>query len=114
MYAATNGRNALKEIDELVQRVDPTESMPWRGPNHFLLENGLAELEQFFVQVEIDQYPDELRVTDPDAIPAFVLSVKRRGQEFILRLRDEITKELSDNGFVRITKDSGMFIARAP
>ena len=105
----------MREIDELVYRADPTKDLPIRdGPDRFLLERGSAELEPFFADVALDRYPDELRVTDPDAIPAFVLSGRKLGPETIRRLRSEIAKQIDDSGFVRITKDSGMFIARAP
>src|SRR5262249_7818983 len=74
LYAVTNGRDHLRELDELMAR--------WLRPNAssdhaaaFGLENGAEQLAAGFADVELRLWHDALEVTDAEAIVAYVRSL---------------------------------------
>ena len=60
---STNGREHLKELDELVARHMPGAGWP-DGLAQFTLENAQEVLSGFFREVELEVYPDGLVVTE--------------------------------------------------
>ena len=67
---------------------------------------------QFFADVHIVRYEDELNVTAAEPLVNYILSmttateVKDRRDE----LQQFIERELTEHGVIHISKDSGMFI----
>lgn len=116
-YAATNGVGHMRELRELVQRFDPALQLWEMGSDGwFSLENGKAELVQWFADVRLYRYPDALVVTEAEPLVAFVasmlptpLSGARRTQ-----FMKFVEQELARDGAIRITKDSGLFVAVRP
>jgi len=115
-YATTVGEAHLRELHDLATRFDPA-LVGWGGsPAHsFRLENGAAQLAQFFDRVALQRYDDALVVTEAGPIVAFVASSDPRGLLSGLR-RAEFTRFIerdlqSQGGAIRITKDSGIFEA---
>ena len=114
LIAATNGEDhqgAMKElINEFLGPASPlSQGMP------FSLENGEAQLRPFFSHVELKRLRGELRVTDPAAVVAYVMSVTGapehitgpRLEELWQRVREQITRE----GAFAVQTDVGLFDA---
>src|SRR5439155_8279412 len=66
-YAATVGRNHLRELSALVTRFAP-DWVSWAAaegdPEAFVLENGADQVGRWFPRVELRRYEDELVVTE--------------------------------------------------
>ena len=79
LFATTIGQNHLKEIADLIRRVNPgTDFTSFGRP--FTLENGLEQLKQFFQQVTLSRYYDSLQVTEVKPIIAFILSTSHAAE----------------------------------
>ena len=115
LYLATNGLTHLDELYELQRRFDPAVDFGWSRRAHetFSLDTGSVEVAQFFVDVHLVRYEDELNVTAAEPLVNYILSmtiatkVKNRRDE----LQQFIERELTERGVIRISKDSGMFIS---
>jgi ubiquinone/menaquinone biosynthesis C-methylase UbiE len=116
-YAATNGQNHLRELDELLKKFDPDTMSRWRlGTSQlpFRLENGGDELAQWFSTVRLHRYDSNLVVTEAEPLVAYVLSMfvgPLMGSEKISQFRSLVEQELSAHGAIYITKDTGLFEA---
>jgi SAM-dependent methyltransferase len=85
----------------------------------FSLENGAEQLRGRFGSVDTRIYADELRITDPDAIVDYFLSLNeiREGEQVLVddevgALRDFVAARMARDGEVRATAKSGMFVCR--
>lgn len=107
---ATNGRAHLRQIDDLRRRhgsrsfVDDTAAT-------FGLENGAAQLAVGFETVEVRRFEDHLRVTDADALVAYVRS-SPDGELDIDGLRSEVDAAIRSDGAFTVDKDGGLFFCR--
>ncbi len=115
-FASTNGETHLRELDHLAERFDPGGG-PWTGRDMlgFSLENGAAQLEAWFSDVQLDRYLDDLVVTEAQPFVAYVFSMAterltRPGpaqDAFVAYVEQEIARR----GAIRIHKDTGLFVA---
>ena len=113
-YASTIGQGHLRELDELMQRFDPSAD-PWGAgfADSFLLENGLDQLSEWFPSVTLHRYEDDLVITEAKPLVAYVLSsaaksvLTGRKLEFI----EFVEQELALHDAIYVTKDSGLFEA---
>lgn len=85
----------------------------------FSLANGAAQVGQCFATVETRIHSDELRITDPDAIVDYFLSLNdiREGERVLADdeagpFRDFVAERMAREGVVRATSISGMFVGR--
>ena len=114
VYLATNGHRHLRELYALMQRFDSASTFGWRGQTHelFSLDNGQIELELIFQNVVVRRYEDALVVTEATPLVDYIMSMsssepaQARRQE----LQRFIEREVTTNGPINITKDSGIFI----
>jgi ubiquinone/menaquinone biosynthesis C-methylase UbiE len=113
LIAATGGETHLKEMTEWLRRAgNDKNSSPFALS--FTLENGAEQLEMFFKGVSILRYEDNLHVTELDPLIAYLRSSIRaseNSEEEIAKVKAELEKEISQNGKVFISKDSGLFEA---
>lgn len=109
-YATTNGRKHLRELIELVERVDPY-AYKTIGHSEFNLENGSDQLSQWFSKVELYLYKDSLVVTEVKPLFAYIQSTKRLSNNKLTEFKKIIEKEIALNGAIYITKSSGIFKA---
>ena len=113
LYATTAGEKHLHDLPELVGKFDPKLTEELRWPIEFNLENGVVQLTQWFSHVTVRRYEDSLRVTQAAPLVDYVLSSTRL--ELNVDRRDEfeefIEQELTNNGVIHITKDSGILEA---
>jgi SAM-dependent methyltransferase len=123
LYAATNSRDNMRELDTLVQRfrhapVQGSEtSRPVndsRLPSGFNLEHGAAELSQWFAVVIVHRYADALVVPDAEPLVAYVSSTGRLTEEEVSQFQRHIEADIAQHGPIRISKDVGMFEATQP
>lgn len=113
LFATTVGQNHLKEMGTWIRQVSPASDFASFGST-FNLENGKAQLEQFFSRVIMSRYEDNLQVTEVKPIIAFMLStshVLEMLEEKLAELQSELENELKEKGRIFITKDSGLFEA---
>jgi SAM-dependent methyltransferase len=113
LYAVTNGLEHMREIDDLMAAAGLSEA----GARHsraFGLETGGDQLRSFFGEVEVRHYEDRLEVTDPDAIVAYVLSMSVGRLVDGGALRRDICAVMERDGLFRVSKATGMFVARSP
>ena len=73
-----------------------------------------SQLQEFFPQVEMSRYPDNLKVTEVEPVMAYIRS-GIRAVEFseteLAGIEKELRGQLERHGEIFITKDSGLFLA---
>ncbi|MFZ5857530.1 MAG: class I SAM-dependent methyltransferase [Chloroflexota bacterium] len=112
LFTGTLGRNHMREMWEQLERVAPITRETITSA--FTLENGTAQLQEFFPRVDVFQYEDNLRVTDVSAILAYVRSMTSTAEfseEQFQAIERQFTEAMKMNGEILITKDSGLFVA---
>jgi SAM-dependent methyltransferase len=115
IFASTVGESHMQELDDLAHRVIPD----WKTNGlvfaiDFTLENGAGELAGWFEDIRLERYEDSLLVSEAEPIVAYVFSGRRShmGAERRADFLRYVEKEIHRSGAIRISKDSGMFIAR--
>lgn len=121
-YAATNGERHMAEVYALEDQLSAGQNSGAVPPlrlwsSSFTLENGGASLRRHFATVELRHYPDGLRVTEAQPLVDYVLSMighflRKIPQGSVEALRQQFEEEIRANGYIPITKDSGVFIAQ--
>ncbi len=118
-YATTLGKNNMKELDKLLSCYDDRLKSPLgQLTSIFGLENGAEQLNNSFAEVEMRKYKDSLEISETNPLVNYILSFSNN--KTILKgamlegFREYIDQILEDNGIIKITKDTGIFIARTP
>ena len=87
-----------------------------RSELHFGLENGAEQLGPWFAHVERRDYPDSLLVTEAEPLIAYATSSVlwgTQGDEIATeKLSARIRQQLAEDGAIRISKNSGLFVAQ--
>ena len=86
----------------------------WGTPTlGFSMENGEDLLSQDFKNIHFLEYPDSLLVDQVEPIIRYIRSYTKleEGDTRTTALRDFLQRQIAENGSIRITKESGMFIA---
>ncbi len=112
LCATTNGRDHLRELGGLGQSIEANLLAESIG---FTLENGAGELGAVFADVTLHTHHDYLWVTEAEAILDYIRSEPagaRLDEAAISQLRSTVEDEIAHRGGFRMTKASGMFIAR--
>lgn len=113
LFATTIGKHHLKEMANWIRQVSPDSDFESFG-SPFTLENGLEQLKQFFSQVALSRYSDNLHVTEVKPIIAYIRSSMHAtevSEAEIAKLQVDLEKELKEKGKIFISKDSGLFEA---
>jgi len=105
-YASTNGEANLRELFDVASEFG---DLP--GPLGFSLENGGDQLHEVFDDVELRRFDDELRVTAPEPLVAYVLSIPGFDPADAHELGRAVRERVGDDAF-HVTKDVGVFVAR--
>lgn len=120
LYASTNGRDHLRELEELYKGVQTyfdqgSEDNIFNSGTlrHFSLENGMEILSPWFSCVEIMRYQDALLITEVDALKRWMLSfgVDDPTQSAIDEFSEVTCREIAANGHLYVQKDTGIFKA---
>lgn len=115
LFAATNGRRHMRELKEWVSRFDARFFVASSQENAgFSLETGGEQLLLWFDDIRLERYEDGLVVTEVEPLIAYVLSTADEdliADEAIERCREFFSDMHREQGAIRITKDTGLFIA---
>ena len=125
LYAATVGRDHMREMGEMLAVLDPAHppDEPIWYYLGFNLENGAQQLSRCFSEVSLLPYEDALAVTEAKPLVDYLLSTPiaysaadRSGEdEFrdrVSALTTTLERDLASRGEIRISKQTGMFVAR--
>ena len=113
-YAATMGLANMREMDELATRFFAIPRMT-ESTARFGLESGEAYMRAAFSEVKLERYPDSLVITEAAPLMDYINSMRVRTRvtdEQIAALRQHVENEIKAHDEIRMTKDSGLFIAR--
>jgi hypothetical protein len=116
-YASTNGINSLPEIKVLLRKFDPgivLEQIEFI--DEFGLENGGAQILEYFSDVNLYKYEDSLLITDIEPLIDYICSTTGNAKDILVGdklkdFRNFLKNKLSTEGVLHITKDSGVFEA---
>jgi SAM-dependent methyltransferase len=118
LYAATNGENHLQEIRAWKEKYFPGESdVAWGTPtNRFGLANGAGILAQYFHPVQLRLYPDQLEIDQVEPILRYIESYLEENEDrsALDGLRKDLEIKLAQKGSIRISKETGLFLAEKP
>lgn len=113
LFATTVGAPHMQEMMDWYRQVHVDKT--WESlANPFLLENGLEQLTPFFSEVSLARYEDNLQVTELEPIMVYIRSgirVKELSEKELANLKQQLEKELQEEGRIFISKDSGLFEA---
>jgi len=112
-YCTTIGRNHMKELMAWIKRFNIRSNLSGGAmAKNFGLENGRKFLSPFFRKISLLRYPDRLEVPRVRLILDYMASA---GDENpgpgIVKLKSYLKKILLRKKTIRISKDSGLFIA---
>jgi len=115
LYATTNGPAHLQEIKAWKSLFFPDQDLPeWGTPTlKFSIENGEDLLNQDFKNIKFIAYPDYLLLDQVEPIIRYIRSYNKLedSDPRTTALRAYLQKKIKENGSIRITKESGMFVA---
>jgi ubiquinone/menaquinone biosynthesis C-methylase UbiE len=119
LYATTYSMNNMKEFTDLLNDFDKNLYNPIEPfACAFGLENGEEQLSKSFEEVEMINYIDSLEITETEPIVDYVLSfgsIKGDiGGDNLVGFKDYLDDVLERDGVIKITKDTGIFIASKP
>jgi SAM-dependent methyltransferase len=125
LYATTNGKHMHQEMGWLLRILDPSHPTDAyvAFPLDFSLENGAGQLSAYFSDITLWRYEDALAVTEAEPLVEYLLSgsaadaAARRtdADEFggrVSELVERLERELASRETIRISKDTGLFVAR--
>jgi len=112
-YATTIGYAHMQEIDELALNFDPNIELAFARPDNqsFILENGAAQLEQWFSNVTCHHYDDALVITEVEPLVNYILSTATFTDTQRADFTQFLAQKLARDGAIHITKSSGLFTA---
>lgn len=122
LFAATNGREHMRELDELSRPLIPQGIFSaFAEVSHvtdFSLETAPERLEPYFSSVTLHR-PEgdpDLYVTEAEPVVAYILSsvsaAERADTKRVAALREHVEERLGAAGEIRITRATGLFEAR--
>lgn len=118
--AATNGDDHMKELVDLVpEPIRQTfTSLRLRGEGvvlPFRLENGRADLEAYFDNIELHLYEDSLWITEVEPLLAYAFSMIKPDEDVpetaVAQLREAWTAKIEAEDGIHVSKHSGVFVA---
>jgi len=119
LYATTYSSDNMKEFTDLLNNYDKNLYNPIEPfASAFGLENGAEQLSKSFKEVKMINYIDSLEITEAEPIVDYVLSfgsIKENIDGDNLKgFKDYLDSVLDKDGVIKITKDTGIFIAKKP
>lgn len=114
-YCSTYGSNHMKEINDIVQEFDSrTILSQTKLYDVFGLENGLDILRPYFKIIKMKRYDDCLVVDKSKPIIDYIMSCHGNQNEIIgpnlNEFREFVDSIIQEKGYIRITKDAGLFV----
>lgn len=114
-YCSTYGSNHMKEINDIVQEFDSRVILSQtKLYDVFGLENGLDILKPYFKNIKMKRYDDCLVVDKSKPIIDYIMSCHGNQNEIIgpnlNEFREFVDSIIQEKGYIKITKDAGLFI----
>lgn len=112
-YATTVGDSHMQELDELILNFNPKIELIFARPDvqSFILENGAAQLEQWFTDVTRHYYDDALVITEVEPLVDYILSTITFTDDQLIGFTQYLEQKLAHDGSIHVTKASGLFTA---
>ena len=101
VFATTNGADHLRELRRFVRE-------QWSA--EFSVENGPAQLERYFRDVEVERFPGSLKVTEVEPLLDFVRSLG--ASDAVARLAAEAQEAIDAEGSYNVTTSTALLRAR--
>jgi SAM-dependent methyltransferase len=140
LLAATNGTGHMRELWQLEEQALVRLGLPPEtvtdlmtrarasGAETFRLDTGAQWLQRSFAHIQLERYPDELRITDVDPLVAYLTSLWSVDQmlesaaamgheptllrtQVVDSFRAIIQERMAADSFVCISKETGAFVA---
>ena len=116
-YCSTYGSNHMKEINDIVQEFDSRVILSQtKLYDVFGLENGLDILRPYFKNIKMKRYDDCLVVDKSKPIIDYIMSCHGNQNEIIgpnlNEFREFVDSIIQEKGYIKITKDAGLFICK--
>jgi ubiquinone/menaquinone biosynthesis C-methylase UbiE len=115
-YATVYGSKHLHEVASLVGRIFERDVQVHNAAT-FGLETGPEHLQPHFEHVSVLRYPDHLEVGEEEPLIAYISSLAEFEDADAAQfgeLRKAVQEQIQEQGSFRITKDTGMLVARRP
>lgn len=121
LLAMTNGSRHMLEIGQFVERAGISETASKGGLMNtrlgFNLQNGKSVLDKVFGNAVRLDFATELLVTEVQPVLDYVASMLENPDEVMnsaggLALASLLEQHLTENGAIRISKETGLFVAR--
>jgi hypothetical protein len=103
----------MKEFRELAHEVYsgiPTERLMGFG-----LEDGADLLSPYFVDIQLERYDNTLRITEGDALKAYVRSMHMAtavGEDVVAGIERRIDQQMERDGVIEVRTRAGVFTGR--
>lgn len=116
-YVATNSCEAMKELNNLIEKFDSTLELHNNGMCYrFQLENGQALLEKYFSEVKVEVLEGKIVTSDVDAIVSYKASSIKGTSVLVGKKKDDFRKYIDDyikkNREISITTKACIFEAK--
>ncbi|GCD11569.1 class I SAM-dependent methyltransferase [Clostridium tagluense] len=113
-YATTNGRGAMAQLYELIEKFDPEIGLNNLGMgDRFEFEGGRLLLEKYFSEVEMQVFEGKIVVPQAEPVVSYVASTMRGRAILTGQKKQEFTKYVEDyiekNGNMSITTEACIF-----
>ncbi|MFV0392883.1 MAG: MerR family transcriptional regulator [Coprobacillaceae bacterium] len=117
LYCTAYSKNHMHEIELLVNEynneIKLVESNLYEK---FGLENGEEILNKYFDIIEFRKYDDCLKIDNCDVLIDYIMSCPGNQNEIIgkniIEFKEFIRKKLSEYGYIKVTKEAGIFICK--
>lgn len=116
-FASTMSKSHLKEMDLLAQAFDPEIRVLDPVMERFELDHGQELLSAVFPEVRAVRYEDLLIINEVQPLLSYMTSTPMNARKILVGAKREkftafLQKKLELEGNIRITMDSGFFLAR--
>jgi len=115
LCTATNGAGHMKELHDFIGMHLPDSYPLAKGSERFTLENALGYLSPVFETVEIHPFPNQLWVTETDALMEYLRStwmMEAVPEEKMQKLENEIEGIIRSKGGFSISTLGGVILSR--
>jgi ubiquinone/menaquinone biosynthesis C-methylase UbiE len=117
VITATNGKDHLKELYEIITGFDPSYQVQ-AGQINYTLESGEELLANAFHHVHRYDFPNNLQITEAELLLEYTFSLWSINQEYFQQNREQyrayLQSMLDEKGSIFIQKSVGVLIATNP
>ena len=114
LIAATNGPEHLLELRQLQARIGTQAGARTHVDTAFDLATGPSLLNPLFGRLTVSWHPEELRITDPETVVAYLRSLPgpRLSSRHAGAARESVAKEIEREGAWKVAVEAGLIRGR--